>query len=127
MRLDYVDIFYHHRPDPAAPLAETVGALDRAVRSGRALYAGISNYPAPLAEDATAALAELGTPWVMHQGRYSLLDFTADEALLSLLAGAGVGFAAFSPLAQGLLTNKYLAAPTQGGQYGKSGTATGTF
>ncbi|HYZ63092.1 MAG TPA: aldo/keto reductase [Acetobacteraceae bacterium] len=105
--LDYVDIFYHHRPDPAAPLAETAAALDQAVRSGRALYAGISNYPAELAVEMARLMAGLGTPCVIHQGRYSLLDMTAETGLLDALEPAGIGFAAFSPLAQGLLTDKY--------------------
>jgi L-glyceraldehyde 3-phosphate reductase len=105
--LDYVDIYYHHKPDPATPLSETAGALDHAVRSGRALYAGISNYPAELALEMAGLMQALGTPCVVHQGRYSLLDMTADLALLPALDHAGIGFAAFSPLAQGLLTDKY--------------------
>jgi len=105
--LDYVDIFYHHRPDPATPLAETAGALDQAVRSGRALYVGLSNYPAGPALEMATALRALGTPCVIHQGRYSLLDRTAEDSLLGALETAGIGFAAFSPLAQGLLTDKY--------------------
>ena len=107
MGLDYVDVFYHHRPDPLTPLAETAGALDQAVRSGRALYAGLSNYPAPLALEMAGLLRGLGTPCVVHQGRYSLLDRSAEEELLPALGDAGIGFAAFSPLAQGLLTDKY--------------------
>jgi L-glyceraldehyde 3-phosphate reductase len=105
--LDYVDIFYHHKPDPAVPLSETAGALDQAVRSGRALYAGISNYPAELALEMAGLMATTGTPCVIHQGRYSLLDTTADSGLLDALEPQGIGFAAFSPLAQGLLTGKY--------------------
>jgi len=108
MGLDYVDVFYHHRPDPATPLAESMGALHHAVRSGRALYAGLSNYPADLAAQAIAALAALGTPCLVHQGRYSLLDRAAEAGLLDVLGTSGVGFAAYSPLAQGLLTDKYL-------------------
>jgi len=105
--LDYVDIFYHHRPDPATPLAETAGALDQAVRSGRALYVGLSNYPAGPALEMATALHALGTPCVIHQGRYSLLDRTTEDSLFAVLETAGIGFAAFSPLAQGLLTDKY--------------------
>ncbi len=107
LQLDYVDIFYHHRPDPATPLAETAGALAQAVRSGRALYVGISNYPAPLAVEMADLLQALGAPCIIHQGRYSLLDRGADDGLLDRLEPAGIGFAAFSPLAQGLLTDKY--------------------
>ena len=107
MGLAYVDIFYHHRPDPATPLAETAGALYQAVRSGRALYVGLSNYPAPLAIEMADLLQALGTPCLIHQGRYSLLDRSAGDGLLDALAAAGVGFAAFSPLAQGMLTDKY--------------------
>ena len=80
--LDYVDLFYHHKPDPATPLAETAAALDQAVRSGKALYAAISNYPAALALEMAGHMAALGTPCVIHQGRYSLLDMTADAELL---------------------------------------------
>ncbi|MDP9097126.1 MAG: aldo/keto reductase [Pseudomonadota bacterium] len=105
--LDYVDIFYHHRPDPATPLSETAAALAQAVRSGRALYAAISNYPEPLALDMARELAALGTPCLIYQGRYSLLDRSADDGLLAALQRAQIGFAAFSPLAQGLLTGKY--------------------
>ncbi len=105
--LDCVDIFYHHRPDPATPLAETAGALAQAVRSGRALYVGISNYPAPLALEMAQRLEALDTPCLIHQGRYSLLDQTAENGLLDALQAEGIGFAAFSPLAQGLLTDKY--------------------
>ena len=105
--LSYVDVFYHHRQDPLTPLAETAGALDHAVRSGRALYVGLSNYPAALALEMAGLLRSLGTPCVIHQGRYSLLDRSAEYGLLDSLGGAGIGFAAFSPLAQGLLTDKY--------------------
>jgi len=108
MGLDYVDVFYHHRPDPATPLAESMDALHHAVRSGRALYAGLSNYPADLAAQAVASLAALGTPCLIHQGRYSMLDRAAEARLLDALGTSDVGFAAYSPLAQGLLTDKYL-------------------
>ncbi len=123
MGLDYVDVFYHHRPDPATPLAESMGALHHAVRSGRALYAGLSNYPADLAAQAIAALAALGTPCLVHQGRYSLLDRAAEAGLLDALGTAGVGFAAYSPLAQGLLTDKYLQSDVPpGARMARGGT-----
>jgi L-glyceraldehyde 3-phosphate reductase len=108
MRLDYVDIFYSHRPDPETPLEETMGALDYAVRSGKALYAGISNYPAETASRATAILAEMGTPCLIHQPKYSMLERWAENGLLDVLEEKGMGCIAFSPLAQGMLTNKYL-------------------
>jgi len=106
--LDYVDIFYHHRPDPETPLEETLGALDHIVRSGKALYAGLSNYPAPLMREATRILKDLGTPCLLHQPSYSLLNRWIEPDLLGLLAQEGIGCIAFSPLSQGLLTNKYL-------------------
>ena len=106
--IDYVDIFYHHRPDPETPLEETMSALDHAVRSGRALYAGLSNYPAPLMRRASAILRELGTPCVIHQPRYNMLDRGIEDELLVALAEAGIGCIAFSPLAQGILTDRYL-------------------
>ena len=107
--VDYVDIFYHHRPDPETPLEETLGALDHIVRSGKALYAGVSNYPAPLMREAARILKELGTPCLIHQPSYSMLNRWIEPELLGVLADAGVGCIAFSPLSQGLLTNKYLA------------------
>lgn len=107
MGLAYVDVFYHHRPDPATPLTETADALHHAIRSGRALYAGLSNYPAGLAIEMAGLLQAMGTPCLIHQGRYSLLDRGAEDGLLDALAAAGIGFAAFSPLAQGMLTDKY--------------------
>ncbi|NML18070.1 aldo/keto reductase [Azohydromonas caseinilytica] len=106
--LEYVDIFYHHRPDPETPLAETMGALDHAVRSGRALYVGLSNYPPALLREAAALLRGLGTPCVIHQPRYSLFDRRIEQGLLDALAQEGVGCIAYSPLAQGLLSNRYL-------------------
>ncbi|HTQ07121.1 MAG TPA: aldo/keto reductase [Polyangiaceae bacterium] len=106
--LEYVDIFYHHRPDPETPLEETMGALDRIVRSGKALYVGLSNYPAPLLEQAAAILARLGTPCLIHQPKYSMFERGIERELLGALAKEGIGCIAFSPLAQGLLTNKYL-------------------
>lgn len=110
MRLgvEYVDIFYHHRPDPATPLEETMGALDRAVRQGKALYAGLSNYRPAEAAQAMAILRRLGTPCLIHQPRYSMLDRWVEDGLLDLLEKEGVGAIAFSPLAKGMLTNRYL-------------------
>ncbi len=107
--LDYVDIFYHHRPDPDTPLEETMGALDHIVRSGKALYAGVSNYSARRMREAARILKTLGTPCVMHQPSYSILNRWIEPELLSVLADEGIGCIAFSPLSQGLLTNKYLA------------------
>ncbi|HEY2551551.1 MAG TPA: L-glyceraldehyde 3-phosphate reductase [Streptosporangiaceae bacterium] len=107
MGLEYVDIFYSHRPDPDTPLAETMGALDTAVRSGRALYAGISSYSAERTAQACAAMKELGTPVLIHQPSYSLLDRWIEGGLLDVLEREGVGCIAFSPLAQGILTGKY--------------------
>jgi L-glyceraldehyde 3-phosphate reductase len=108
MGLDYVDIFYHHRPDPRTPLGETMGALDSIVRQGKALYAGISAYSAEQMREAVAELRRLGTPCLIHQPRYSLLDRRAEGGLFDVLTEEGVGCIAFSPLAQGLLTDKYL-------------------
>jgi L-glyceraldehyde 3-phosphate reductase len=106
--LDYVDIFYHHRPDPDTPLEETMAALDHLVRSGKALYVGISNYSAAQAREAIRILKELGTPLFIHQPRYSMFDRVIEDELLDLLEENGVGSMAYSPLEQGLLTNKYL-------------------
>lgn len=108
MKLDYVDIFYHHRPDPDTPLEETMGALDAIVRQGKALYVGLSNYETPEATRAIQILKELGTPCLIHQPKYSMFVRWVEESLLDLLAQEGVGCIPFSPLAQGLLTNKYL-------------------
>lgn len=108
MKLDYVDIFYHHRPDPDTPLEESMMALDSIVRQGKALYAGISNYPAKKAAKAFKILKKLGTPCLIHQPRYSMLDRWVEGGLLDELEKSGVGCIPFSPLAQGLLTNKYL-------------------
>ena len=108
MGLDYVDIFYHHRPDPETPLEETMATLDLMVRQGKALYVGISNYPAPEAAEALRILKELGTPCVIHQPKYSMFERWIEGGLLDLLGEQGVGCIPFSPLAQGLLTNKYL-------------------
>ena len=108
LNLDYVDIFYHHRPDPDTPLEESLGALDHAVRSGKALYAGISSYPAEQTRRAAAILRSLGTPCLIHQPRYSMLDRWIEPELLAVLREEGIGCIAFSPLAQGLLTDRYL-------------------
>ena len=106
--LEYVDVFYSHRPDPETPLEETMGALDRAVRSGKALYAGLSNYPAEETRRAVALLRQLGTPCLIHQPRYNLLDRWIEGGLTDVLAEEGLGSIVFSPLAQGQLTGRYL-------------------
>ncbi len=108
MGLDYVDIFYSHRPDPNTPLEETMGALDSLVRQGKALYVGISNYSATESAKALEILKRLGTPCLIHQPKYSMLERWSEKKLLDLLGIEGVGCIPFSPLAQGLLTNKYL-------------------
>jgi L-glyceraldehyde 3-phosphate reductase len=108
MQLDYVDIFYSHRPDPATPVEETMMALDSAVRSGKALYAGISNYDAEQSKKAIAILKQLGTPCLIHQPKYSMFVRSAEDGLLDVLEENGVGCIPFSPLAQGMLTDKYL-------------------
>lgn len=109
MGLDYVDIFYSHRFDPETPLEETMGALDSAVRQGKALYVGISSYSAAKTAEAAAILRDLGTPALIHQPSYSMLNrWTEEDKLLDRLEAEGMGCIAFSPLAQGLLTNKYL-------------------
>jgi L-glyceraldehyde 3-phosphate reductase len=117
MRLDYVDIFYHHRPDPETPLEETMSALDQAVRSGKALYAGISSYSAGLTLRAQEIARELGTPLVIHQPSYSILNRWVEDGepnLLQACAQAGMGVIAFSPLAQGMLTDRYLNGIPEG-------------
>ncbi len=108
MGLDYVDIFYSHRLDPDTPLEETMGALDSAVRQGKAIYAGISSYSPAKTEEAAAILRDLGTPLLIHQPSYSLLNRWIEGGLLDVLGGLGVGCIVFSPLAQGMLTDKYL-------------------
>jgi L-glyceraldehyde 3-phosphate reductase len=108
LNLEYVDIFYSHRPDPETPMEETMMALDYAVRSGKALYAGISNYNAQQTREATEILKRLGTPCLIHQAKYSMFVRQPEEGLLDVLEEKGVGCIAFSPLAQGLLTDKYL-------------------
>ncbi|HZW02494.1 MAG TPA: aldo/keto reductase [Anaerolineaceae bacterium] len=108
MGLEYVDIFYHHRPDPETPLEETLGALDFIVRSGLALYAGISQYPAELTAQAARIACDLGTPIVIHQPSYNMFDRWVERCLLDVLEDEGIGCIVFSPLAQGLLSEKYL-------------------
>lgn len=109
MGLEYVDIFYSHRPDPETPIEETMMALDQAVRSGKALYVGISNYSAEQTAAAARVLKELGTPLLIHQPKYSMLNRWIENGLQDVLEENGVGSIAFCPLAQGLLTNKYIA------------------
>ncbi|MEV0570459.1 L-glyceraldehyde 3-phosphate reductase [Dactylosporangium sp. NPDC050588] len=109
MGLEYVDIFYSHRPDPDTPLEETMGALDRAVRAGKALYVGISNYTPEQTASAAEILRSLGTPLLIHQPRYSMFDRWIEDSLLDVLAEEGAGCIPFSPLAQGLLTDRYLS------------------
>jgi L-glyceraldehyde 3-phosphate reductase len=119
MGLDYVDVFYHHRPDPATPLEETMGALDHLVRSGRALYAGVSNYSAEQTQQAVRILRALGTPCVIHQPAYNMFNRRVEDGLLAVLAQEEVGCIAFSPLAQGLLTDNYLTGIPQGARASK--------
>jgi L-glyceraldehyde 3-phosphate reductase len=125
MGLDYVDIFYSHRFDPDTPLEETMGALDTAVRSGRALYAGISSYSAQRTAEAAAILRQLGTPLLIHQPSYSMLNRWIEEELLGTLEREGAGCIAFSPLAQGVLTGKYLNGVPAGSRASKGGTSLG--
>lgn len=112
MGLDYVDIFYSHRVDPVTPIAETVGALDTLVRQGKALYVGISSYSAERTAEAVAVAKELGTPLVIHQPAYSILNRWIEDGLTQTLEESGLGAIAFTPLAQGLLTDKYLGDGT---------------
>lgn len=120
MGLDYVDIFYSHRPDPETPLEETMGALAQAVRQGKALYAGISNYPADRTREAAKILRDLGVPCLIHQPKYSMFERWVEEGLLDVLEEEGIGCIPFSPLAQGLLTNKYLKGIPEGSRAAKS-------
>jgi L-glyceraldehyde 3-phosphate reductase len=119
MGLEYVDIFYSHRPDPETPIEETMGALDQAVRSGKALYAGISNYSAAGTSTAVKILRELGTPCLIHQPKYSMLNRWVEDGLLDVLGDEGVGGIAFCPLAQGLLTDRYLKGIPEGSRASK--------
>ena len=109
MGLDYVDIFYSHRPDPETPMEETMGALDSAVRQGKTLYAGISSYDVAQTKEAAAILRRLGTPCLIHQPSYNMFDRWVEDGLLDLLDKEGMGMIAFVPLAQGMLTNKYFS------------------
>ncbi len=108
MGVEYVDIFYHHRPDPETPVEESMGALDYIVRSGRALYVGISSYSAEETRAAIRELNRLGTPCLIHQPSYNMFDRWIEKDLMTVLNDEGIGCIAFSPLAQGLLTNRYL-------------------
>lgn len=114
MGLDYVDVFYHHRPDPDTPIEESMMALDQAVRSGKALYAGISNYGPAETEEAARILRELGTPLLIHQFKYSMYERTPEDGLLDALDQVGAGSIVFSPLAQGMLTDRYLRGIPEG-------------
>lgn len=122
MGLEYVDIFYSHRYDPETPLEETMGALDQAVRSGKALYAGISSYGPEKTRAAAAILRRLGTPCLIHQPSYSMLNRWVEGGLLTVLGEEGIGCIAFSPLAQGLLTNKYLTGVPEVSRASKGGS-----
>src|SRR5262245_47175607 len=122
MGLEYVDVFYSHRFDPETPLEETMGALDTAVRQGKALYAGISSYSADRTREAAALLRELGTPFVLHQPSYSMLNRWIEPELLDALEELGVGCIAFAPLAQGLLTDKYLEGVPEGSRASRPGS-----
>jgi L-glyceraldehyde 3-phosphate reductase len=119
MGLEYVDIFYHHRPDPETPLEETMAALDQIVRQGKALYVGISSYDAEGSQRAVSMLRELGTPCLIHQPSYNMFDRWIEGGLLDVLAEEGVGCIVFSPLAQGLLTDKYLVGIPKGSRASK--------
>lgn len=120
MGLDYVDIFYSHRPDPDTPLEETMMALDQIVRSGKALYAGISNYSAEQSQQAFEILRSLGTPCLVHQPSYSMFNRWVEDGLLNVLEKNGVGSVVFSPLFQGLLTDKYLKGIPEGSRAAKA-------
>ncbi len=119
MGLDYVDIFYSHRPDPDTPLEETMGALDQIVRSGKALYAGISNYPAEMTDKAAKILRELGTPCLIHQPSYNMFNRWVEDGLLQTLKKEQIGCIVFSPLHQGLLTDRYLNGIPKNSRAGK--------
>ncbi|HYY26798.1 MAG TPA: aldo/keto reductase [Chthoniobacterales bacterium] len=121
MGLDYVDIFYSHRPDPETPLEETMGALDHIVRSGKALYVGISNYSPEQTRESSRILRTLGTPCLLHQPRYNMFDRHIESGLLDVLKEEGIGCIVFSPLAQGLLTERYLDGIPADSRAGKAG------
>lgn len=121
MGIDYVDIFYHHRPDPDTPLEETMGALDLLVRQGKALYVGISQYNAEDTTRAIEILKNLGTPMLIHQPRYSMIDRWVEDGLLDVLGEKGIGSIAFSPLEQGMLTDKYLKGIPEDSRAAKDG------
>lgn len=121
MGLEYVDIFYHHRPDPETPLEETMGALDHIVRSGKALYVGISQYNPEQTKEASGILNKLGTPCLIHQPRYSMFDRWIEDGLLNVLDEEGIGSIVFSPLAQGLLTDRYLNGIPEDSRAGSDG------
>jgi L-glyceraldehyde 3-phosphate reductase len=128
MGLDYVDIFYSHRFDPDTPLEETMGALDQAVRSGKALYAGISSYNSQRTREAAAILRELGTPCLIHQPSYSMINrWVEEDGLLDTLKGEGIGSIVFSPLAQGMLTDKYLKGIPEGSRATQGKSLRGSF
>jgi L-glyceraldehyde 3-phosphate reductase len=122
MRLEYVDLFYSHRFDPETPLEETMGALDTAVRQGKALYVGISSYSAEKTREAAGILRELGTPFVIHQPSYSMLNRWIEPELLDTLGELGIGCIVFSPLAQGMLTDKYLGGIPEGSRASRAST-----
>ena len=125
MGLDYVDLYYHHRPDPETPLEETMGALTDIVKQGKALYVGISNYGPEEAQKAIKILKENGTPCLIHQCRYNMFERQIEEKLLAVLEGNGAGCIAFSPLAQGALTDKYLHGIPEGSRASRQGTTVG--
>lgn len=125
MGLDYVDVFYHHRPDPDTPLEETMGALSDLVRRGKALYVGISNYREPEAREAIAILKANKTPCLLHQPRYNMFERWVEDGLLTLLDDEGVGCICFSPLAQGALTSRYLGGIPQGSRAAREGNTVG--
>jgi L-glyceraldehyde 3-phosphate reductase len=119
MGLEYVDIFYSHRPDPYTPLEETMGALAQIVRQGKALYIGLSNYSAEITEQAVRILKEMGVSCLIHQPKYSMFERWVEGGLLEVLEKNGIGCIAFSPLAQGLLTNRYLKGIPEGSRASK--------
>ena len=122
MGLDYVDIFYHHRPDPETPLEETMGALDQIVRQGKALYVGISQYNAEDTAKAAAILKDMGTPFLIHQPRYNMIDRWVEDGLLDTLEDIGLGSIVFSPLEQGILTSKYIDGIPEDSRAGTEGS-----